>query len=152
MHGFRFPREVFCYIDGRYGETERPARSVTFHHDLAIGGIEHIHLLLELAVSLVHHLSADDHSLVSQEGMRHNIQGNIGKRRLEAYPGGHVKIVNEALDRFLYLFVVKLVIVNERRQICIYAGNSLGSRRFPLQGKEQVCKLHEGGFKMFWRS
>jgi len=69
------------------------------------------------------------------------IHGDVGERRLEAYPGRDVDVENEFLDRLFDFAVAEFVIADEGCQQRVEIGQRLGAGRFPLEGVEKIDDL-----------
>ena len=77
VHDRARPVEVLRDVDRRNRECEHTAFRVSIEHDLAKRAIEEIHLLLEIAVGLLHHLAADQHRLIFQRGWHLDVERQV---------------------------------------------------------------------------
>ena len=120
---------------------ETPAVSVAFNHNLDEGLVDHIHVLLAVAVGEIHLLAADNRRQVFQILRTGPVQGNIGERRLCAPAAGCIHAVDKALDTLLDFFLGQVVDPDKRSQIGIKAGKSLCAGPLVLHDAEEIHHL-----------
>ncbi|MPM55916.1 hypothetical protein SDC9_102714 [bioreactor metagenome] len=151
VHYGAFPVEIFGDVDGRNRECEHAPFRVALEHDLAERVVKEIHLLLKLAVGLVHHLPADESGFVLERGRHLDIECQVGKRALEPDARRNIDVKDELLQTLADLVKRHLVIIHKRCAIGIKRTPSLRAGGFALRRKCGVDDLPQKRTQMLCR-
>ena len=136
---------------GRDRVLEAAAVGIAFNHQLNERLVDHVHLSLAVLVLEVHFLPADNRRQFGQVSRYCPVQGNVGERCLGAPAGRCIDTVNERLDFLLDLCIGQVIRLDERGQISVKAGESLGTGPFVLHDAEEVDHLVAQGGQMLGR-